>query len=71
VTAKFDDNGRHRHPLYEWLTSMPDADGLAGEVQWNFEKFLVSPSAELVARFRPPVEPEDELVIEAIERTLP
>jgi glutathione peroxidase len=71
VTAKFDVNGRHRHPLYEWLTSMPDADGLAGEVEWNFEKFLVSPSAELVARFRPPVEPEDELVIEAIERTLP
>ena len=71
LTQKLDVNGRHRHPLYGWLTSMPDVDGRAGEVEWNFEKFLVSPSAELVARFRPPVEPEDELVIQAIERTLP
>jgi glutathione peroxidase len=71
VTAKVDVNGRHRHPLYDWLTSMPDADGRAGEVEWNFEKFMVSSSGELVARFRPPVEPEDERVIQAIERTLP
>jgi glutathione peroxidase len=50
---------------------MPDVDGRAGEVEWNFEKFLVSPSAEIVARFRPSVEPEDERVIHAIEETLP
>jgi glutathione peroxidase len=71
LTDKLDVNGRHRHPLYGWLTSMPDVDGRAGEVEWNFEKFLVSPSAETVARFRPPVEPEDERVIHAIEETLP
>ena len=70
VTAKLEVNGQHRHPLYDWLTSMPDAEGLAGEVEWNFEKFLVSSSAELVARFRPAVEPEDDRVIQAIERTL-
>ena len=71
LTEKLDVNGRHRHPLYGWLTSMPDVDGRAGEVEWNFEKFLVSPSAEIVARFRPSVEPEDERVIHAIEETLP
>jgi glutathione peroxidase len=70
LTVKLDVNGLHRHPLYEWLTSMPDIDGLAGDVEWNFEKFLVSPSAEILARFRPPVEPEDERVIDAIERAL-
>ena len=70
LTAKLDVNGRHRHPLYEWLTSTPDHDGRAGEVEWNFEKFLISPSEEILARFRPPVEPEDDRVIGAIERAL-
>jgi glutathione peroxidase len=70
LTAKLDVNGRNRHPLYEWLTAMPDGDGRAGEVEWNFEKFLVSPAAEILARFRPPVEPEEERVVEAIEAAL-
>ena len=71
MTAKVDVNGSDRHPLYEWLSATLDADGEAGEVAWNFEKFLVAPSGEIVARFRPPVEPEDELVIQAIEQALP
>ena len=70
MTAKLDVNGRRQHPLYRWLTDAPDADGEAGEVEWNFEKFLVSSSGEVLARFRPPVEPEDELVIAAIEAAL-
>ena len=71
LTAKFDVNGRRRHSLYAWLASSPDLDGRAGEIEWNFEKFLVSPSDEVVARFRPPVEPEDTRVLDAIERALP
>jgi glutathione peroxidase len=70
MTAKLEVNGHRRHPLYEWLISTPDADGRAGEVDWNFEKFLVSPAGDVVARFRPPVEPEDERVIRAIEAVL-
>jgi glutathione peroxidase len=70
ITEKLEVNGRRSHPLYSWLTTAPDQDGESGEVQWNFEKFLVAPSRQVVARFRPPVEPEDERVIEAIERTL-
>jgi len=70
LTEKVDVNGRHRHPLYERLTTVSDADGRAGEVEWNFEKFLISPTGEIVARFRPGVEPEDERVTGAIERVL-
>jgi glutathione peroxidase len=70
LTAKLDVNGQHRDPLYEWLTSAPDLDGRTGEVEWNFEKFLISPSAEILARFRPPVEPEDDRVTAAIDRAL-
>jgi glutathione peroxidase len=71
MTEKLDVNGQHRHPLYERLTAVEDADGRAGEIDWNFEKFLISPAGEIVARFRPRVTPEDPQVTEAIERVLP
>jgi glutathione peroxidase len=70
LTEKLDVNGRRQHPLYAWLTSAPDGDGRAGEVEWNFEKFLVSPDRQSVTRFRSAVEPQDESVIEAIEALL-
>ena len=54
-------NGAHAHPIYQELTQAADADGEAGDVKWNFEKFLVSPDGKVVARFRPPVSPEDPL----------
>ncbi|MEV7908138.1 glutathione peroxidase, partial [Streptomyces anulatus] len=59
-----------RHPLYDALTPTPDADGEAGDIQWNFEKFLVSRGGEVLARFRPGVEPGDPAVIAAIEKSL-
>jgi glutathione peroxidase len=71
LTEKADVNGRGQSPLYRELTATPDADGEAGEVQWNFEKFLISPAGEIVARFRPPVDPEDAAVTSAIESVLP
>ena len=43
ITEKVDVNGQKRHPLYQQLTDTPDADGNAGDIQWNFEKFLVGP----------------------------
>ena len=70
LTEKLEVNGRRRHPLYAWLTNAPDGDGRAGEVEWNFEKFLVSGDRQVVARFRPTVEPQDDRVIEAIEALL-
>jgi glutathione peroxidase len=70
MTEKLEVNGEGRHALYDELTSFPDAEGEAGDVQWNFEKFLVSPAGEIVARFRPRTEPEDEQVVGAIEQLL-
>jgi glutathione peroxidase len=68
---KIDVNGDHRHPLYTELTAVADGDGQAGDVTWNFEKFLVSPAGDVVGRFRPQVEPEDPALVGAIESQLP
>jgi glutathione peroxidase len=70
ITAKTDVNGRKRHPLYDQLTQHPDAAGRAGDVDWNFEKFLVSPDGEVVARYRPRTDPESDEIVSAIEATL-
>lgn len=68
---KIDVNGEERHPIYAELTAVPDAEGQAGDITWNFEKFLLSPEGEIVGRFRPQVEPEDETLVAAIESQLP
>ena len=71
LTEKVEVNGEGRHPLYELLTAVPDADGEAGDVRWNFEKFLVDTDGAIVGRFRPQTQPHDPALIEAIEATLP
>ena len=71
VFDKIEVNGPERHPLYASLTRVPDADGVAGDIQWNFEKFLVGPAGATVQRFRPQVEPESSELVAAIERALP
>jgi Glutathione peroxidase len=63
-------NGRSQHPLYAELKKTKDADGKAGRVTWNFEKFVVTPDGR-VARFRPRVEPDDPAIVELIEAALP
>lgn len=68
---KLEVNGPDRHPLYEQLTAVPDAEGKAGDIAWNFEKFLISPGGEVVARFRPLVEPDAPELVSAIEAQLP
>ena len=71
LMEKVEVNGPGRHPLYQELTEQRDDAGEAGDVQWNFEKFLVSPSSKIVARFRPRTEPESAEVVAAIESQLP
>jgi len=68
--AKIDVNGPDRHPLYAELTAVADAEGKAGDIQWNFEKFLLSPDGKVLARFRPMTEPEAPEVVSAIEASL-
>lgn len=71
LLEKTDVNGEARHPLYAELTKIADAGGEAGDVTWNFEKFLIAPSGEVVGRFRPRTEPEAAEVVAAIEALLP
>ncbi|WP_304106061.1 glutathione peroxidase [Mycolicibacterium bacteremicum] len=71
LLAKSDVNGADRHPLYEELTKAADADGAAGDIQWNFEKFLLAPDGTVVNRFRPRTEPDAPEVVSAIEAVLP
>jgi glutathione peroxidase len=68
---KIDVNGDQQHPIYAELEQTADADGEAGDVKWNFEKFLVAPDGSVVGRFRPQVTPDDPALVAAIEAQLP
>ena len=59
-----------RHPLYAELTKTADADGEAGDVQWNFEKFLLAPGGKVAKRFRPRTVPDAPEVIGGHRRGL-
>ncbi|HEV7566675.1 MAG TPA: glutathione peroxidase [Microbacteriaceae bacterium] len=63
-------NGRSEHPLYTELKKTADAEGTAGKVKWNFEKFVITPSGT-VHRFRPAVEPDAPEIVDLIEASLP
>jgi glutathione peroxidase len=70
LLEKVDVNGENQHPLYAELTQVADAEGKAGDIAWNFEKFLVAPDGS-VTRFRPLVTPEDDELVKAVEAALP
>lgn len=71
LLEKTDVNGAERHPLYAELTRTADGSGEAGDVQWNFEKFLLAADGTVAGRFRPRTEPEAPELVEAIEAQLP
>ena len=71
LAAKADVNGPDAHPVYQRLTAAPDAAGEAGDVQWNFEKFVLDAEGSVVGRFRPRTEPTAPEVRAAIEALLP
>ncbi len=71
LLEKIEVNGENQHPLYAELTKAADAEGAAGDIQWNFEKFLIGPDGTVVNRFRPRTEPDAPEVVAAIEATLP
>ena len=68
---KIEVNGDGRHPIYAELTQVADGEGVDGDIRWNFEKFLLSPDGEVVARFAPTTEPEADEIIAAVEANLP
>jgi len=66
--AKISVKGDSIHPLYRYLTTLP---GFAGDVTWNFNKFLVDPSGKVVARFGTRVDPMSEELTKKLEEILP
>ncbi|QDY75672.1 glutathione peroxidase [Streptomyces qinzhouensis] len=71
MLEKAEVNGAGRHPLYQELTRTADAEGAAGDVQWNFEKFLIGPDGTVAGRFRPRTEPDAPELVAAIGKLLP
>jgi glutathione peroxidase len=67
MTEKIEVNGEDRHEIYRTLVEAPNEKGQAGDVTWNFEKFLVDAQGNVVARFRPKVEPDDPRLVAAIQ----
>jgi glutathione peroxidase len=69
LTEKIEVNGEGRHPIYQELTAVADAEGRDGDIQWNFEKFLVDRDGA-ITRFGPQTEPSDPALVGAIEAAL-
>jgi glutathione peroxidase len=68
MTAKIEVNGPGRHPLYRWLAG--EDSPFAGDIRWNFEKFLCDGEGRLVMRFSPQVTPEAPELRAAVEQLL-
>jgi glutathione peroxidase len=62
--------GQGQAPLYKFLTSKETNPNFAGDITWNFEKFLVGKNGQVVARFKPKMHPDDPEIIKAIEAEL-
>lgn len=68
LSAKLDVNGSQRHPVYAFLTS--PATGIAGDISWNFEKFLISRDGRVLKRYPPETKPEDRGLMQDIAEAL-
>jgi glutathione peroxidase len=68
--AKIEVNGADRHPLYAYLTSQSTQPDGAGDIVWNFAKFLVDRDGKVVARFAPSTAPVSEEIVGAVEKLL-
>lgn len=65
--SKISVKGPDKHPLYRYLT---ERSPFPGEVQWNFQKFLVDRSGTVVGRFHPSIKPLSPEIVQAVERYL-
>jgi glutathione peroxidase len=68
--GKIEVNGEGRHPLYAWLCAEGAGPDGAGDIAWNFAKFLVGRDGQVVARFAPPVEPGAKEITTRLEEAL-
>jgi glutathione peroxidase len=65
ITEKIDVNGEDRHPIYEWLASF-----FPGDIEWNFEKFLIDRDGQVIKRYPPQTTPEDPELLQDINESL-
>jgi glutathione peroxidase len=70
LTEKVEVNGEGRHPVYAALVGTADENGRSGDVDWNFEKFLLDADGTVVGRWSTRVEPDDPQIVEAVEKVL-
>jgi glutathione peroxidase len=70
IFSKISVKGTDQHPLYTYLTNEKSNPGFAGDISWNFEKFLIGKDGKTLARFSPSTKPDDPKVIEALEKAL-
>mgnify|MGYP001234824497 CR=1 FL=1 len=68
--AKISVKGEDQAPLYRYLTDASSDPDFAGEITWNFNKFLISREGKIVGRFGSKMKPRDQLVTDAIEKAL-
>lgn len=68
--AKIDVNGDEASALYKYLTSLDTKPTGAGKISWNFEKFILGRSGEVVARFAPATKPDDPTILKVVEAEL-
>jgi glutathione peroxidase len=61
LTRKIEVNGPGRHPIYQWLTSE-----FPGDIEWNFEKFLIGRDGRVVKRYPPATKPDDKGLLQDI-----
>ena len=70
MMSKVSVKGDDQHPLYKYLTAKETGGEFAGDVEWNFGKFLVDRNGNVMARFHPKTKPQDEKVVGAVEKAL-
>ncbi len=61
LTRKIDVNGPGRHPIYQWLTAQ-----FPGDIEWNFEKFLIGRDGKAAKRYPPATKPDDKGLLQDI-----
>ncbi|MBI1826466.1 MAG: glutathione peroxidase [Planctomycetes bacterium] len=67
--SKISVKGDDQAPLYKFLTKNPNS-AIAGDVEWNFQKYLIGRDGKVIAKFGPKTMPDDKSVTEAIEKAL-
>ena len=70
MTSKISVKGDDQHPLYKFLTSKDTAGDFAGDIEWNFAKFLVDRNGNVMARFSSRTTPDDPALTAAVEKAL-